>query len=308
MKRFIAGVLIFFMVVVSSCAGPQQNKKVGRAVGSTTRGILNSTTWGAIIGAVAGGILGGVIGHDGHASGEGAGVGIIGGGLLGGVIGGFIGAPEDRPKGLSEREIRQLKDVVEQVIENKLGERLDSIQIELEAIKKQVAALPEENRKLLRKELEALRYGLLTPEQIVPTVPDPAGVGETLLSELAQGSVRKLVQLQPVYFDFDQSNLSEDARRVLFVNIQWIKINPDKVIQIHGHCDERGTAEYNLALGERRAKAVKDFLIVNGVEPRRLVTISYGEEIPAVKNHSEKVWEQNRRVEFWEMISPIKGK
>lgn len=105
-------------------------------------------------------------------------------------------------------------------------------------------------------------------------------------------------QLQDVYFDFDKSDLRSDARDALSQNADWIKANGSAKIQIEGHCDERGTEAYNLALGERRANSVKNYLVSLGVEPERLFTISYGEELPVDPGHDEISWSKNRRAHF----------
>jgi len=109
--------------------------------------------------------------------------------------------------------------------------------------------------------------------------------------------------LQTVYFDFDSSALRPDAMETLRQNAEKIKQVPGVVIQLAGHCDERGTQEYNLALGERRALAVRNYLIQLGVSGDRLVTISYGKERPAVEGHNESAWAKNRRVEFNRAVS-----
>jgi len=104
--------------------------------------------------------------------------------------------------------------------------------------------------------------------------------------------------LQDVYFDFDKSDIRPDGRDILQSNSEWIKDNKDVKVQIEGHCDERGTEEYNLALGERRANAVKNYLISLGVDGDRLYTISYGEELPLDPGHDEAAWSKNRRAHF----------
>lgn len=104
--------------------------------------------------------------------------------------------------------------------------------------------------------------------------------------------------LQPVYFDYDRFDLRPDARATLQKNADLIKANPDVIVQIEGHCDERGTQEYNFVLGEKRALSTRDYLIQLGVGGDRLVTISYGEEVPAAQGTGEAVWAQNRRCEF----------
>lgn len=98
-----------------------------------------------------------------------------------------------------------------------------------------------------------------------------------------------------VYFAFDKSELRTDARETLARNAEFLKNHPDLGVTIAGHCDERGTNEYNLALGERRANAAKDYLVSLGVSADRLRTISYGEERPVCTESSESCWQQNRR-------------
>lgn len=98
-----------------------------------------------------------------------------------------------------------------------------------------------------------------------------------------------------VFFNYDSAAITPQAQRVLAMQAQWLKRNPNTKAVIEGHCDERGTREYNLALGERRASAARDFLISQGVNPARLSTISYGKERPAVLGHDAMAWSKNRR-------------
>lgn len=98
-----------------------------------------------------------------------------------------------------------------------------------------------------------------------------------------------------VFFAFDSSALSENAEEVLNTQVEWLKKHENVSIVVQGYCDERGTREYNLALGERRATAVKDYLVANGIAADRISTISYGKERPAVLGSNEAAWAQNRR-------------
>ncbi len=98
-----------------------------------------------------------------------------------------------------------------------------------------------------------------------------------------------------VFFDFDKYNLSPEARRTLERQAAWMQRYPSVTIAIEGHCDERGTREYNLALGERRANAAKAYLVALGVDANRLSTISYGKERPEALGSNEAAWAQNRR-------------
>ena len=104
--------------------------------------------------------------------------------------------------------------------------------------------------------------------------------------------------LKDVYFDFDRYDLSADARAVLRSNADWLKNNPGQRVEIEGHCDDRGTNEYNLALGAKRAQSTREYLTTLGVAANRLSTISYGEEIPVCKEQTESCWKQNRRARF----------
>lgn len=110
--------------------------------------------------------------------------------------------------------------------------------------------------------------------------------------------------LKDVYFDFDKFDLRADARETLKANWAWLKANPSAQVQLEGHCDERGTTEYNLALGSKRAQSVKDYLITLGAAADRLSTISYGEELPVCRERNEECWQKNRRVRF--VIQPAK--
>lgn len=133
--------------------------------------------------------------------------------------------------------------------------------------------------------------------------------GGTKESDAASSSLKQLQEgkapvtpasspLKDVFFDFDRYDLSSDARAVLRTNAEWLKSNPSARVEIEGHCDDRGTNEYNLALGAKRAQAAREYLSTLGVSADRLSTISYGEEIPVCKEQSESCWRQNRRARF----------
>jgi len=121
------------------------------------------------------------------------------------------------------------------------------------------------------------------------------GVDQESLGPWESGAQYGLV---PVYFDFDSAALRSGESATLHQNAERIKALAGRTVQIAGHCDERGTQEYNLALGERRALAVREYLIRMGVPDSRLLTISYGKEMPAVQGSGEDAWAQNRRAEF----------
>lgn len=104
--------------------------------------------------------------------------------------------------------------------------------------------------------------------------------------------------LKTIYFAFDSSALSGAARSTLEANAEWLKLTDSVEIQIEGHADERGGQQYNLALGERRARAVKDYLEALGVTSARVSTFSYGKEKPVAYGHDDEAWSKNRRANF----------
>jgi peptidoglycan-associated lipoprotein len=104
--------------------------------------------------------------------------------------------------------------------------------------------------------------------------------------------------LQDIYFDFDNYGLRPAARETLKANADWLKKNPAVTVEIEGHWDERGTTEYNLALGAKRANVAKDYPVNLGIPASRLATISYGKEVSVCKEHNEACWQKNRRDRF----------
>ena len=125
-----------------------------------------------------------------------------------------------------------------------------------------------------------------------PVRPAPAG------APAAAAAMPGPSPLKDVFFDFDKSNIRDDQKAALNDNVGWLKGNAGAKLLIEGHTDERGTAEYNLGLGERRAKSVKDYLIAAGIAADRVSTISYGKERPFVLGHDESAWKWNRRGHF----------
>ena len=123
------------------------------------------------------------------------------------------------------------------------------------------------------------------------------------VSAPAPGAAEEFITIgDRVYFDFDKSGIRSSDVSTLNDQAAWLKRYPNVTIVVEGHCDERGTREYNLALGERRANAVKEYLVGRGVSANRIDTISYGKERPAVLGSNDSVWQQNRRG-----VSVIKG-
>ena len=123
-------------------------------------------------------------------------------------------------------------------------------------------------------------------------------IKEAPAMEFVEPGVEDRAVLKPVYFDYDKSNILPQYQPVLEGIAAWMNARPDRNLLVEGHCDERGTDEYNLALGERRALAVRRYLVALGVAADRVHTISYGEEMPAVPGSTEAAWSKNRRAEF----------
>jgi peptidoglycan-associated lipoprotein len=106
------------------------------------------------------------------------------------------------------------------------------------------------------------------------------------------------LQVATIYFDYDKADIRSDARDILSANGRSLTEHPTATIRIEGNCDERGTEQYNLALGERRANAARDYLVNYGVNASRITTISYGEERPVAQGHDESAWSKKRRADF----------
>ena len=123
----------------------------------------------------------------------------------------------------------------------------------------------------------------------------PAPPPSSSLGAAQRGTAPAGGPLKDIHFDFDKYDLRADARDVLKANAAWLKANGSARVEIEGHCDERGTNEYNLALGAKRAQAAKDYLASLGISKDRLSTISYGEELPVCKEQNEGCWQKNRR-------------
>jgi peptidoglycan-associated lipoprotein len=143
-----------------------------------------------------------------------------------------------------------------------------------------------------------------TPE---PEEPEPTPSEEIIDFNSAEPDVREIDEsaaainqrgeLKTIYFGYDKDELTDAARATLRQNANWLKANPQWSVVLQGHCDERGTIEYNLALGQRRANSVRSYMVSLGVDASRIRTVSYGEERPVDRGHNEAAWAKNRRAE-----------
>ena len=139
------------------------------------------------------------------------------------------------------------------------------------------------------------------PAASAPSAPEtPAVVTPSVKEEEIVGAGKLIPALKLIYFDFDKSDIRDDMKPVLKENAKWLTDHKSVKAQVEGHCDERGTNDYNLALGSRRAESVKRYLVGLGVPADRLTTISYGEERPVCTQHDESCYSRNRRAQFAE--------
>ncbi len=128
--------------------------------------------------------------------------------------------------------------------------------------------------------------------------PEPAPVAKPAPAPVTKAPAEWNISQNNIYFEFDKSRLTPMAQDTLMRHAAWLRENPDATVTIEGHADERGTNEYNLALGDRRADSAKDFLVDLGISASRLTTISYGEERPLCMDQTEECWAKNRRGHF----------
>ena len=136
------------------------------------------------------------------------------------------------------------------------------------------------------------------PQQGTPAPPTPDTPAETPPVPSASSPHVSAGDFQPVFFDFDSYTLREDGRAALDADARLLRDNQDLKIVVEGHCDERGTVEYNQALGERRAQVARDYLVRSGIADSRIRTVSYGKERPFEAGHDEAAWAKNRRAHF----------
>jgi peptidoglycan-associated lipoprotein len=144
------------------------------------------------------------------------------------------------------------------------------------------------------EELEILEEAVEEPVEEVALIPGEELMAEPGVEAEAEAAVKPL-KLKDVFFDYDRHVIRDDARETLYENARFLNKNKNIRITIQGHCDERGTIEYNIALGERRAMAVKRFLADLGVKPERIAILSFGKEKPFCLEHNEQCWQENRR-------------
>ena len=136
------------------------------------------------------------------------------------------------------------------------------------------------------------------PPVVVPMDPAVTSMSSDPLVNSSIVDINKDSPLRPVFFAYDSDALDDLARSTMSANADVLRKYSTWIVTLEGHCDERGTAEYNLALGDRRAQAVRNYMVSLGIAADRMKTVSYGSEFPFVPGHDEKSWSQNRRAHF----------
>ena len=145
---------------------------------------------------------------------------------------------------------------------------------------------------------------------VITDVPDVVVTDGPTVVATPEHVKQVVANFERVYFDTDSDALNDDSKAALTDNAAILQAHPDVKVQIQGHTDERGTTDYNMALGDRRASTVSDYLVESGVGSSRLTVVSYGEEMPAESGGTERAWSKNRRAEFvitWGAESGVQG-
>jgi len=163
----------------------------------------------------------------------------------------------------------------------------------------EVEPIQEPPKMLTSDDVEEFEEEPIGPEEgftpFTPVVPEYPPVER---KTTRPATFEKIPELKTIYFDFDKYNLKPEFRNTLNQNASWLTNHPEALLRIQGHCDERGTFEYNTALGERRANSVRNYLVSLGISSSRIETISYGEDRPVCAQKNDSCWSRNRRAEF----------
>jgi peptidoglycan-associated lipoprotein len=183
----------------------------------------------------------------------------------------------EAPEEAKVERLKELEEAKKEVAEGKVAEE----KVTMEQLVVAEKAAEKEAEKEVEKEVEK--------EAVAPAFDEEGAWRERMAAQ---------VEAEPIYFDFDRSFIRPEYRAVLAKKAEFLKENPGSHLRVEGNCDERGTNEYNLALGERRSNSAKNYLVSLGISPDRIETISYGEERPLSIGHNEDSWSQNRRDDF----------
>ena len=216
-----------------------------------------------------------------------------------------VEAPKDVPEAVTQEqplrsEVQEARAVLEEAIAKvEIAETAEEM-----AVAEEIKKMAEEAvAKVEKGEPDAPEKVRIVKEKVKE---EPSAVVEkkapkeavTIIAAPLEEVAVPIEELGIVYFDYDKSNIKPEFTSIIQSNFEWLINNPDIRVQLEGHCDERGTNEYNLALGERRARSVLNYLLRLGASPEQFSIVSFGEERPVALGQNETAWQKNRRVEF----------
>ena len=205
-----------------------------------------------------------------------------------------VEAPKDVPEVVTqEQPLRSEVQEARAVLEEAIAKVEAAETAEEMAVAEEIKQMAEEAvAKIEKGEPDAPEKVLAVKKKIAPKE------AVTIIAAPVEEVAVPIEELGIVYFDYDKSNIKPEFTRIIQSNFEWLINNPDIRVQLEGHCDERGTNEYNLALGERRARSVLNYLLRLGASPEQFSIVSFGEERPVALGQNETAWQKNRRVEF----------
>ena len=205
-----------------------------------------------------------------------------------------VEAPKDVPEVVTqEQPLRSEVQEARAVLEEAIAKVEAAETAEEMAVAEEIKQMAEEAvAKIEKGEPDAPEKVLAVKKKIAPKE------AVTIIAAPVEEVAVPIEELGIVYFDYDKSNIKPEFTSIIQLNFEWLINNPDIRVQLEGHCDERGTNEYNLALGERRARSVLNYLLRLGASPEQFSIVSFGEERPVALGQNETAWQKNRRVEF----------
>ena len=205
-----------------------------------------------------------------------------------------VEAPKDVPEVVTqEQPLRSEVQEARAVLEEAIAKVEAAETAEEMAVAEEIKQMAEEAvAKIEKGEPDAPEKVLAVKKKIAPKE------AVTIIAAPVEEVAVPIEELGIVYFDYDKSNIKSEFTSIIQSNFEWLINNPDIRVQLEGHCDERGTNEYNLALGERRARSVLNYLLRLGASPEQFSIVSFGEERPVALRQNETAWQKNRRVEF----------
>ena len=216
-----------------------------------------------------------------------------------------VEAPKDVPEVVTQEqplrsEVQEARAVLEEAIAKvEIAETAEEMAVaeEIKKMAEEAVAKVEKGEPDAPEKVRIIKEKIKEEPSAVVEKKAPKEAVTIIAAPLEEVAV-PIEELGIVYFDYDKSNIKPEFSRIIQSNFEWLINNPDIRVQLEGHCDERGTNEYNLALGERRARSVLNYLLRLGASPEQFSIVSFGEERPVALGQNETAWQKNRRVEF----------